>query len=42
VKRTKVKGKRTIRSRRTKVGHGSGATKAMRKKDRRQLWVPAS
>jgi hypothetical protein len=43
VKRNKkVKGKRTIRSRRTKLRHGSGATKATRKKDRRKLWVPAS
>ena len=42
VKRNKkVKGKRTIRSRRTKLRHGSGATKATRKKDRRKLWVPA-
>jgi hypothetical protein len=38
----KVKGKRTIQSRRTKLRHGSGATKATRKKDRRKLWVPAS
>ena len=38
----KVKGKRTIRSRRTKLRHGSGATKATRKKDRRKLWVPAT
>jgi hypothetical protein len=38
----KVKGKRTIGSRRTKLRHGSGATKATRKKDRRRLWVPAS
>ena len=38
----KVKGKRTIHSRRTKLRHGSGATKATRKKDRRKLWVPAS
>jgi hypothetical protein len=36
----KVKGKRTIASRRTKLRHGSGATKATRKKDRRKLWVP--
>ena len=43
VKRNKkVKGKRTIRSRRTKLRHGSGASKATRKKDRRKLWVPAS
>lgn len=43
VKRNKkVKGKRTIRSRRTKLRHGSGATKATQKKDRRKLWVPAS
>jgi hypothetical protein len=43
VKRNKkVKGKRTIRSRRTKLRHGSGATKATRKKDRRKLWVPAT
>ena len=43
VKRNKtVKGKRTIHSRRTKLRHGSGATKATRKKDRRKLWVPAS
>jgi hypothetical protein len=42
VKRNKkVKGKRTIHSRRTKLRHGSGATKATRKKDRRKLWVPA-
>ena len=41
VKRNKkVKGKRTIRSRHTKLRHGSGATKATRKKDRRKLWVP--
>ncbi len=43
VKRNKkVKGKRTIRSRRTKLRHGSGAKKATRKKDRRKLWVPAT
>jgi hypothetical protein len=43
VKRNKkVKGKRTIRSRGTKLRHGSGATKSTRKKDRRKLWVPAS
>jgi hypothetical protein len=43
VKRNKkVKGKRTIGSRRTKLRHGPGATKATRKKDRRKLWVPAS
>jgi hypothetical protein len=42
VKRNKkVRGKRTIRSARTKLRHGSGATKATRKKDRRKLWVPA-
>ncbi len=42
VKRNKkVKGKRTIRSGRTKLRHGSGASKATRKKDRRKLWVPA-
>ena len=43
VKRNRqVKGKRTIRSRRTKLRHGHAATKATRKKDRRKLWVPAS
>jgi hypothetical protein len=43
VKRNKtVKGKRTIRSRGTKLRHGAGATKSTRKKDRRKLWVPAS
>jgi hypothetical protein len=42
VKRNKkVRGKRTIRSARTKLRHGSGATKATRKKDRRKLWVPS-
>lgn len=41
VKRNKtVKGKRTLHSRHTKLRHGSGASKATRKKDRRKLWVP--
>ena len=41
VKRNKtVKGKRTLGSRHTKLRHGSGASKATRKKDRRKLWVP--
>jgi hypothetical protein len=43
VKRNKtVKGKRKLRSSRTVLRHGRGATKATRKKDRLKLWVPAS
>jgi hypothetical protein len=39
---TTVKGKRKLRSSRTLLRHGRGATKATRKKDRLKLWVPAS